>query len=120
MVGYPGGMDRLPAAAVHRLSRPGSEDNPVRLRAYLRQAGQQEPSVHLSIPHGISCGMHVEALPAVAGDPSGESIHLRFVSSGVHELTAFGFAYFLRKNCEAIIHAEESEHEMDNVGAPAA
>jgi len=53
---------------------PGSEDNPVRLRAYLRQAGKQEPSVHLSIPHRISCGKHVEALPAVAGNPSGESL----------------------------------------------
>jgi len=71
-------MDWLPAAAIRRLSRPGSEGNPVRLRAYLRQVGRtygrQEPSVPLKMSPRKFCGRHVEALTTVAEYPSDESL----------------------------------------------
>jgi len=94
-------MDRLPAAAIRRLSRPGSEDNPVRLRAYLQQAGKQEPYVHLLIPPRISCGKHVEALPSVAGNPSGEF-----------------FASFFAEKKEGPVAAATEGHERNGKKSP--
>ncbi|WP_353196015.1 hypothetical protein, partial [Parapedobacter defluvii] len=63
------------------------------------------PTVSLFMPHGRSCGMQWDALPTVAGSPSGEVIHACvFVFIGVHELTSFGLPTFAVKSGMPVRH----------------